>query len=39
MPALRHPATGELDFARVERSLELQQEHRLFNVKDARHDS
>ena len=37
VPALGHPAARELDFTGVERRLELQQEHRLFNIEDPRH--
>jgi hypothetical protein len=38
MPALRHPPAGELDVALVERRLQLQEEHGLFDVQHLRHD-
>ena len=39
MPALGHPAASELDVPLVERRLELQQEHRLFEIEDPWHAS
>ncbi len=39
VPALGHPPARELHIARVEGSLELQQQHRLFDVENAGHSS
>ena len=38
MPALGHPPAGELDLARVERRLELQEEQGLLDIEDRGHD-
>ena len=38
VPALGEPAAGELDVALVERRLDLQEEHGLFDVQHLRHD-
>jgi hypothetical protein len=38
MPDLRLPAARELDVALLEGRLELQEEQRLFDVEDLRHD-
>jgi hypothetical protein len=38
VPHLRLPPARELDVALLERGLELQQEQRLFDVEDLRHD-
>ena len=39
VPALGHPPARELHIALVEGSLELQQQHRLFDVEDPGHSS
>jgi hypothetical protein len=39
VPALGHPAPGQLHRALVERGLELEQQQRSFDVQDARHDT
>jgi hypothetical protein len=38
VPALGHPPSRELDIALVERRLELQQEHALFEIEDLGHE-
>ncbi len=38
MPPLRHPAPRQLHRTLVEGCLELQQEHRLFDIEDPSHD-
>ena len=38
VPDLREPAAGELDVALVERRIDLQEEHGLFDVQHLRHD-
>jgi hypothetical protein len=37
MPALGHPPPREMHLALIERSFELQQQHRLFYIEDPRH--
>ena len=38
VPPLGHPTAREMDLTLIERSFELQQQHRLFDIEDPRHD-